>query len=263
MAAPTIQFRLEGVVSLEDFRTAVNAFASLIDMLTDQADPNAPIEWDIKTLRAGSAFVQVSGTSETAEGELAVEEVRRDYSRIAEIAARRQMSDWAGIPRPIREQVAMLTGMLNGRVPRAAMGTNNDEWIVEAPISVEPPTLIQDIEDRKRQRTSIRGQVVTLDDKRATYFTLKEAFTRRMVRCWPESKYRAMLGEYWSTQAWIVVEGSYNTFTEKPTMTDITDIIPLGAAPPEGWKQAFGIAPRKTGGVQGTSADVVRKVRDA
>lgn len=256
MDRDTITLSLDGEVSLEHFRTAIHSLCELVTLLTEQAIPDAKVEWIVSDLRAGSATVAIRGEPASEEAAAAVADVVESMDEIGRNAAQRSYEVWTGYPRAIREHVSTMFGMLNGRVPRAKLGN----WVIEEPVAVDPPET--PARPSVRERLALRGKIVTLDNKRGTYFTLKEAFTDRLIRCWPEPRFRDQLAEYWKTGVWVLVEGYYNTFTNKPTLTEISEIMPLGKAESGGWRRAFGISPRGPGDSKKSVPDLVRKVRD-
>ncbi len=257
MAHDRITFSLAGEVTLGNFRTAISSFTNLMEMLTAQANPESKVEWIISDLRFGSATITVRGEVEERDEVPVVEEVVESAEEIGKLASVHDFKMWTTYPRAIRDEVATMFGMLNGRIPTATLGP----YTIDAPVAVDPPIGIE-FNIPRREHTSIKGKIVTLDNKRGTYFTLREAFTNRLIRCWPTLNYRDQIAALWKSEAWVLVEGSYNTFTEKPTMTDITEIIPLGTAEKGGWKKVFGISPRGPGDSKDSVADIVRKVRD-
>ena len=59
-------------------------------------------------------------------------------------------------------------------------------------------------------------------------FTLLEAYTHRLIRCYPRPTDRPKLGEYWSEKTWIIVEGYLLcVYGDHPTISAITDIVEL------------------------------------
>lgn len=254
MARDTIMFRLDGDVSLADFRKAVGAFHDLVEQFTEQAAPNSPpVDWVVSDLRGGSATIEVRGRGEQE----VVEEVVENVEEVGRFAATNSYEVWHDYPRPIRESVAAMFAMLNGRIPSAQLGSSR----IEQPVAVEPPDNFK-VFKRQSERTSLKGKIVTLDKKRGTYFTLREAFTNRLVRCWPERSLSAKLGDYWENEEWVLVEGDENSFTNKPTLTNISEIIPLGPGKKGGWRCVFGISPRGPGDSDLSAANLVRKARD-
>ena len=116
---------------------------------------------------------------------------------------------------------------------------------------------------RPYARAAVKGKIVTLDKKHALYFTLQEAYTERHIRCWPGKEHRAKLGRYFDEGTWIIVEGTFMRYGDKPSLSHITDVVELPRADQGGWRQAIGAAPRGPDAQNISSADAVRKVRDA
>jgi hypothetical protein len=259
MARDTIKLTLEGEVSMTDLQTAVNALVRLLETLVDEKEPGAPVEWVVSDLRSGSATVVARGRSDTDEGRGVVDFAVDRYARVWENAQAGRLGELSPSE---RDCVMLLTSYVNGRIPRVSAGTEDETYTVDKPVSMAYEPVIPITGPRPSVRTSIKGKVVTLDSKQAVYFTLKEAFTNRLVRCYPSANWMAGLAEYWKARTWVLVEGTFNRFTTLPTLTEITDIVPIAPAEPGEWRKAFGIAPAPDGSTE-SSADVVRRIRDA
>jgi hypothetical protein len=256
MAGKRIKFGLDGEVSLSDFRRAIDAFAELLEQLTDQANPEATVKWVIRDLRGGSAAVEVESETQDEESEVAANEVTQSMDEIGRISHLNRYELWTVYPRVIRQQVREMFAAVAGNIPRAKL----NGWVIEKPVEVDPPSTV--IPRPKQEHASLRGKIVTLDDKKGTYFTLREAFTDRSIRCWPDPRFRSALAEHWKNNSWVLVEGTYNTLTNKPTMIDITEILPLGTGERGAWKKLFGISQRTPEDSQDSASELVRKVRD-
>jgi hypothetical protein len=127
------------------------------------------------------------------------------------------------------------------------MGTNGDQWAIERRLGDddgEDPGDPEPIRLRRISRSAVKGQIVTLDQKRVPYFTLREAYTRRHIRCYPDASRKNDLGAYWSSGRWIIVEGTFARHAQPPTLTDITNIVALEQVQEGSWREAIGCSPR-------------------
>jgi hypothetical protein len=260
MARDTVTLSLEGHVSLADFKTAVGAFIDLIGLLTDEVNPEAGIEWFVSDLKPGSATIAARAEYEAVDDTVTVETVVRRFDEIGETIHRGDLQRLRRYPPPVEQLAVAVTSVLNGRIPRLRLVADDHAWTAEQRIDPRQPQIARP--KTGTVRTSIKGRIVTLDEKHGLYFTLQEAFTNRNVRCYPAAAYRDRLGEYWTRKTWILVEGTYNHYTTKPTLTEITDIVPFGDAEPGGWREARGVAPRLPTGTTDSAAQAIRKVRD-
>lgn len=256
----TIKFAIDGVVSVGDLKAMVDNFEALLGVLTSEVDPDAEIVWVVTDLRGGSAMLEAVGQADTTASRNAVKKVASRYRFVARNAHRKRLENLT--PKE-RECVAGLTSMLNGRVPTARMGTGEHEYIIDQPVPLAQPGRLGLAGQRGSTRTSMKGLIVTLDEKRGTYFTLRLAFTNQLVRCYPPSTLRPLLADFWRDKTWVLVEGTFHRITDLPTLNEITDIVPLGSSEPGTWRQAFGLAPRDPKGMVDSASDVVRKLRDA
>jgi hypothetical protein len=264
MAKDKATVKADGTVSVSDLAVMAESMARVLSALTqDETENPAVVEWVVEGLRAGSATVTTRGVAATYLALHAVERVVERYEVLARKAHNGRVEDF---PPPVQSAVRKLASLVDGRITRISLiaGDGGAEWSLS-------PSLGEGVQDEESARpgidvnryarTSIRGQIVTLDDKHATYFTLREAHTRQLIRCYPSRSYRPQLGDLWAVGSWVIVEGTYSRYTDPPTMVSITEIVPYDNAPAGSWRDAIGCAPRrKNTGI--SAADAVRRVRD-
>lgn len=267
MAKDTIALKLDGNVSLADFSTVVDAFSQLIATLTQETNPDVSIDWNITEMEAGSATIISRGFfGANQEAMHTVDAVVEKYEHLGRDAERGNLEGYSIF---VRERMEQLTSVVNGRIPRVRMGVSKNDWIatIERRLSDETQEVGFKISDlpilRTSARSAIRGQIVTADDKQAVYFTLAEAHTRRFIRCYPGAQWREKIGTFWTTKEYIIVEGTFSRYSNKPTLTNITDIVGMGDVDPDGWREAIGCVPREPDALNLTAAEAVRRVRDA
>lgn len=266
MASDTVILKAEGIVSAADFRVIVDAFTDLIAALTAETNASAAIEWMIDDLRGGSATIVSRAISGNRESEHTAELVVAKWENVAVAANKGALNRFSD---RVRGPVQAMSSVINGRIPRLLLGTPEhptlgsidralfDDVVPDTSLAIVPGV------HRLNSRAAVKGQVVTLDDKRSTYFTLQEAYSLQSIRCYPtKEEHRAKLGEYWTKKTWVIVEGTYSRYGGVPTIVGITDIVPLPDDEKGGWRQAVGAAPRRPDAQDITSAEAVRRVRD-
>jgi hypothetical protein len=259
MAKDTVTLKADGVVSIADFHVVVGVMADVLDALTAEATSNTKtVEWVIDRLKAGSAVVVGRGLAETHRAAGAVEEVVKRYDRLARKAHEGRLDEFS---EPIQAAVRKLADLVNGKITQISMKAGDEpvEWAINpSPKSQERAG----VDVRRYARSAVTGQIVTLDEKHALYFTLREAHTGRLIRCYPGRSYKQDISGYWASSTWVIVEGTFSRYTVPPTMYDVTEIVPLESAPRGSWRDAAGCAPRDPDGTSMSSADAVRRVRD-
>jgi hypothetical protein len=267
--ALTINIRVEGSVSVADLRTLVDSFAELIEALTAETvarDETKPtVLWLVDAMQGGSAEITTRGVSgDNRAADATIETVVALYDQVAADAEGGAIERYSGA---IRYALGKMTSILKPSTPSLKMwarerpreivaslepDVEGDQWAAEA-----PPLVLQ-----PRTRSSVRGKIVTLDQKRGLYFTLQEAHTRRNIRCYPDGRDKDSLGRYWSSGQYVTVEGTYVRYGQHPTLTDITDIVEHPILDRDAWRQAVGAAPPLKDGLKITSAEAVRRTRD-
>jgi hypothetical protein len=264
MAKDSVIIKIDGKVTVADFRTVIDAFTDLMLTLTAEANGDAAVEWVVSDLRFGSATIESRAVAGSPEDRETADLVVTRYEALLHAVNRGQIDRFSD---PVREAMQAITSVVNGQIPRILMGTPDDPAIAKLDRRLgELPPAEQTVEEaapRPRTRSAVKGQIVTLDDKRGTNFTLQDAYTQRHVRCYPGKEHRSNLGTYWERKTWVVVEGLYTRYEGKATLTQITDISPLPGGIRGGWRQAVGAAPRSADAQNISSADAVRRVRDA
>jgi hypothetical protein len=271
MAEDSVVIKLDGKVSAADFRTVVDAFVDLMYALTAEAGAGAAVEWFISDLSGGSARIVSRAEAGNAEGEYTRDRVVDRYKEVALDAAEGRLSRYSD---RIRENVRTITSVVNGKIPRVLMGTPEQPELgkIDRPIPPEEaeqavePTMVEKspVEPRSYTRAAVKGRIVLLEDKQGISFTLQEAYGGRYIRCYPGDRFRELLGECWKKKnTSIIVEGRYVRYGTHPTLTEITDIVPLPEGTKGGWRQAVGAAPRDPDSQNISSAEAVRRVRDA
>jgi hypothetical protein len=254
----TLGFKLDGNVPLEQFKLAVDAFVQLLNAVTSHIDRDAPIRWFVSDLQFGSATLQAAATAENADALKVARAVQVRTMRAADSARRKQYTE---LSRDERKALAEFTSVVGDGVTGAKIETESEEVVFDAPV-LEPmePTAFEG-PGRPHARTSIKGQIVLCDDKQGLTFTLREAFTKRSIRCYPPKEFQESIGRYFGKQTWVIVEGTLNRFTDKPVLTQITEILALPDVEPGAWRKVVGLIERDPD-VKGDSASIVRRVRD-
>jgi len=263
MPKDSVILKLDGKVSVADFRTAVDAFSDLLMTLTAETNAEAAVDWLVSDLKSGSAVLSSRGLFANAEGENTIRLVVGKYEDLAVAATSGTLDRFSD---SVRRAMKSLTSVVNGKIPRVFMGTPEHPELgrIERPIELAEDTTGQKavVEPKPYSRAAIKGQIVMLDQKHSVYFTLQEAYSYRYVRCYPGKEHRENLGKYWENKTWVIVEGTYMRYGDSPTVTQITDIVALPDGVKGGWRSAVGVAPRGPQSGDISSADAVRKVRD-
>lgn len=258
MAKNTLRLKVDGSVSLADFRTVVDSFVDLVRVLTAETNPNITIDWVITELSAGSADISTSGQVKDRLTERTIQTVVDTYERIGADAKAGNLTAYS---QPVQDSVTRITSVVNGRIPAVHFISDEHRWSVESPVVIAGQKEADRFQLRQFIRTAIRGEVVTLDKKKGLYFTLQDPHTNDNIRCYPpRERLREMREKLFGR--FVTVEGLLHRSSDLPTMTEITDIVVHADLDREAWRDAIGSAPRDPHGSTDTPQSAVRKVRD-
>lgn len=263
MEKDSVILKVEGKVSVADFRTVVDAFSDLMMTLTAETNADAAVDWIVADLKGGSATLIYRGLYGNVEGEQTVGIVVGKYTELARDASEGRIDHFSD---PVRQAMRQLSSVVNGKIPRLTMGTPDepDAGRIEQPIEIveAAPAGEGFPGPRPATRAAVKGRIMMLDQKRSLYFTLQEAYSYRYIRCYPGKDHRSHLAEYWDKKTWVIVEGTLTRFGNTPTIQHITDIVPLPDGAKGGWRSAVGAAPRGPESSDIDAAEAVRRVRD-
>ena len=269
MSTDIVTIKASGPVSLDDLRVLAASIADLTAALTREAAGAVPIDWRVTGLQYGSAKITARGVPAKLAAIALVASITSRFDDVARAANRGAIT---GFSPAVQEPIRRAARLINGPVEAVLLGAGDDTapWPIDhslADATDESDDTADDAADLHAYvRTAVKGQVVTLDDKRQLYFTLRRAHTGELVRCYPDRsnvELRKRLSEYWSTGAWVFVEGTYNQQAPTPTLYFITDVIPLPTARRGAWREAAGVAPRPADRGDLSVADAVEGARDA
>lgn len=126
MSKETITFVLDGTVTLDSFASALSKLNSLLNNLSKEMISNAPIEWKIEELVAGSASATFCGESTDT---IAVERVVDAYESIGEALA-----NGSEIPFPehIRRNALEITNIMNSKITSIRFETPDRDFIISS-----------------------------------------------------------------------------------------------------------------------------------
>ena len=272
MADVTVSIKAGGQVTADDLRVAAGTIADLLAALMREAGSDVPVDWVVDKLEAGSAMIRLRPLFASAAGAVLAAAVAQQYDQVGEAASQGRIDGFSpAVQEPLRRAARLVKGPLTS--VELGAGEKATPWTIDPTIAIGEDVAPEGIDVGMAAdavfhtyvRTAIKGKIVTLGDKRNTYFTLRRAYTGENVQCYPDGDdvaLRSRLSELWRAKAWVLVEGTYNQRTDKPTLHFITDVVPLPPAMPGGWRQAVGAAPRDPAGSTISAADAVRKVRD-
>ena len=143
MTKDSIALKIDGKVSLADFRTVVDAFSELIQTLTQETNPDVTIEWTITDLEGGSATIVSRGFfGGNLEAETAVAAVVEKYQNLGRDAEAGSIDGYSVF---VQERMQRITSVVNGRIPRILRGTGKTDWsaAVSHRITEETPILME------------------------------------------------------------------------------------------------------------------------
>jgi hypothetical protein len=265
MPKESIYLKAQGEVSIGDFRTVVDAFVDLLSAITSDVAPRqAGVQWIISKLESGSCIIESRGIGRDYASKFTVGLVVERYEAVVQAAHFGRIDKFSeDIQDPLRRMASVIDG---GTVSDILMGPDASNLVaVDPAIGEGKPASDSPMGLQRYTRTAIKGQVVTLDQKRGTYFTLRQAYTNRNIRCYlteDQQQYKARLGGLWTRGTWILVEGTFARHGDVQTIYHITDLVELDDVEPGSWRQAVGCAPRSPEGAGKNPVDAVRKVRD-
>ncbi len=244
-----IEFKLKGMVSIDDFATAAVAFKELIIAFTDEVDPTARVTWVLSTASGGSFSSAFHGVAENPGSEQALESALDYYTSFAQDAGRGEPLDQYS---PfIRRPYGRLTGLINGSIPaielvdRKGIRVKISRPYVETPQTDDDPLVVTPEPPQNYLRGSLRGKVTLMSFKGRDYFTLSQPHDAGEVCCYlADSDYADSIEQY--SRQWVMVEGSItrDTYSGAPkAIRNITRIVPFPLFDSDALERAIGSLP--------------------
>lgn len=258
MRKNTATIALNGDVSLDDFAIAVGAFSKLMKSLSGQVAKSAKVEWIVESLEISSAIATVRGVSTTDPDDFdSIEDVIEAYERVGRAAQSRRTIPFGP---NVRKPVSDLAALLNGQITSLRFETEEfDAEIFSPSIRGAANTTESDVTQGAAQ-----GRVQSMSSRGGLRFTIYDSIDDHAISCYLSPGCEDQMRNAWGRLA--IVEGLIRRNPITGLISTVRDIGPHGIvvleeSNPNGWREAVGCAPARTGSI--SAEDAIRRMRDA
>lgn len=250
MASDTITLALEGDVYLDDFSSALDGLQRLVLALASQVAKGSKVEWAVDALERASSIVTVRGHSAIPE---AVENVVHAYLDVGR-------AEEQGLPtpygRPVRDALAAITGILNGRVYAARLETAEGEAILQ---SAERKSAARPVVS---SYGAVSGRIQTLSSRGGLRFVLYDLVYDKAISCYlaseQEELMRGMWGRLATVEGWVTRD---RTSGKALSVRRVTRVAPKREVEPGSYRLAVRAVPKPE---EAESPEaIIRRLRDA
>lgn len=251
MPIDTLTIAVNGEVSLGEFSSAVSAFKSLVDALSNEIARDASIDWFIDDLSASSAVATIRGFSTE---QAAVERVVTAYGVVGRSLER-------GEPIPYSERVQReatnIARVIDGRITSIRFETPQVEATVTGATAKGLPS-----PQLRYSFGTIKGLVQTLSSRGALRFTVYDNLFDRAVSCYLKEGQEEIMRGAWGNL--VVVEGKVGREPDKGrpvVVRDIEDVRIIDRPEPGSYRKARGVLKREADADE-MPEDTIRRLRD-
>lgn len=250
----TLEFALEGEVTLEQFSGAVSHFYELLRQLAQAVAPDTPVQWDLEDLQYGSAVVAVSGRADSKEPILRIVSGFEDVG-----LALQRHEPIAFPPRVSREAIALINLIGDGDSIRSVrLATARTEVIIYGVFDA------QKIGSAKPLVSfgTVKGRVQSISSRRSLRFTIYDAVFDKSVSCYIQEDQRDILTDIWDKVVFVSGRVTRQPDSGQPvSIREITSIDFVPTVEPGNYRKARGIL---AGHLEPERAEItIRRLRDA
>lgn len=250
MAKNTLTFALEGEVALQEFASAIGSFSALVAQLSKEVGKDAPINWVIEELYAGSATAIFRGVY---SDNLMVENVIGAYEEVGDALASGREIPFSGA---VRKHATALTGVLNGKVTALRFETQNRDFFIGGKVKGEKSEPI------KYTYGTVKGTIETLTKHNRLSFTLWDSLFDKPVHCYFKEGEEDNMRNVWGKKAVVSGKVGRQPVTGKPVIVrDVKYVRPLEVVEAGSYRRARGSLPWGKGGE--SPEEIIRRLRDA
>ena len=251
MPIDTLTIAVNGEVSLREFSSAIVAFKSLVDALSNEIARDTEIDWFIDDLSASSAVATIRGSSSE---QAAVERIVQAYGVVGRSLER-------GEPIPYSERVQReatnIVRVIDGRITSVRFETPQEEATVTgATVKGFPSPQI------RYSFGTIKGLVQTLSSRGSLRFTVYDSLFDRAVACYLKEGQEEIMRGAWGNL--VVVEGRVGREPSKgrPVLVrDIEDVRVIDRPDSGAYRKARGVLKRDAESDE-MPEDILRRLRD-
>lgn len=251
MAKETLTFALEGDVTLASFASAISEFNALLGNLSKEVGNNAPVEWVVEELYAGSAIATFHGIYDNVK---IVETIIDAYEQVGEALAYGRDIPFS---ESVRKNCRNITGVLNGKVTALRFETPARDFIISGKSQIGEKS-----QPMKYSLGTVKGTIQTLSMRKKLSFIIWDALFDKPVSCYIQEGREELLREAWGKRA--VVTGRIGRQAESGRPISIREVksIEVIEKPERGsYKHARGVLPWKQGDEKPEA--ILRRMRNA
>ena len=239
MSKDTLTLALNGDVSLQDFAEAIRDFFEIVSGLKNDVAKEAPIEWLVTDLEAGSAIATVRGVTEDDKAIQAIERVVDAYLDLGQSIQQERPLNYS---QPVKSAARKLFSLINGRIKSVRFETvDKDVEIFAKPVSLRRAMF--EAVFPEGNLGAVRGRVQSMTNRGQLRFTLYDFIDDRAVSCYLAPGSENIMKEVWGKIA--MVEGFVRRDPETGRATTVRGVKDIRLIPEYNkneWREAIGVA---------------------
>lgn len=251
MAKETLTFALEGDITLASFASALNDFNALLNNLSKEAAGDAPIEWLVEELYAGSAIATFHGIYEDVK---IIETVVDAYEQVGDALASGRDIPFS---EAVRKRAYNITNMLNGKITSVRFETPARDFLISGKTLAGGKAA-----PMKYSLGTVKGTIQTLSMRKKLSFTIWDSLFDKPVNCYLKEGEEERMRNAWGKHA--VVSGKIGRQAEsgRPIVIREVKSIRIFEQPePGSYRHARGVLPWTRGDEK--PEILLRRMRDA
>jgi hypothetical protein len=251
MAKDTLTFALEGDITLASFASALSEFNSLLGNLSKEVGNNAPVDWVVEELYAGSAIATFHGIYDNIK---IVETIVDAYEQVGEALAYGRDIPFS---EAVRKNCRNITSVLNGKVTSLRFETPASDFIISGRSQIGEKSAIM-----KYSLGTVKGTIQTVSMRKKLNFTVWDALFDKPVSCYIHEGQEELLRSSWGKRAIVTGRIGRQAESGRPIVIREVKNIEIIEKPERGsYKHARGALPWKQGDEK--PEVILRRMRNA
>ncbi len=250
MAKDTLTFALEGEVTLKYFASALIEFNALLNGLSKEVGNDAPIDWMVEELYAGSAIATFHGVYEDVR---IVESVVDAYEQVGEA-----LSSGGDIPfsEAVRRHARSIVNLLNGKITSVRFETPARDFVISGKTAGGLKSL-----PMKYSLGTVKGVIQTLSMRKRLSFIIWDSLFDKPVNCYLKEGDEERMRNAWGRPAVVSGRIGRQAETGRPVVIREVKSIHIQEEPePGSYRRARGVLPWSQGDEKPEA--VIRRLRD-